>query len=107
MIERTIEKITETETKIEKGIDHLEKQWNIKLKSEKITNLKKLKEHKKTIKKQMEIQKSERLKLIDKEIKEMNKETDKEIKKLENTCTNKQNKILTLIQKKLELKDKK
>ncbi|MCK5593879.1 MAG: hypothetical protein KAI18_01415 [Candidatus Aenigmarchaeota archaeon] len=107
MIERTIEKITDTERKIEKDISRLEKRWDLKLKSEKITNLQKLKEHKRTVKKKMEIQKTERLKFIEKEILDMDKETDKNIRQLEERYKDKKKEMLTLIAKDLDTEDKK
>ncbi len=107
MIERTIEKITKTEIKMEKNIISLEKRWDLKLKSEKITNLQKLKEHKKTVKNKMEIQKAERLKLIEKEIQTMDKDTDKNIRQLEKTCKDIKKEILTIIVKDLNIIDKK
>ena len=107
MIERTIEKITDTEKKIEKDMTRLEKRWDLKLKSEKITNLQKLKEHKRTVKKKIELQRSERLRFIEKEIQDMNKETDKNIRQLEETYNGKKKEILTLIKKDLDTEDKK
>ena len=107
MIERTIEKITDTERKIEKDISRLEKRWDLKLKSEKITNLQKLKEHKRTVKKKIEIQKAERLRFIEKEIQDMDKETDKNMRQLEETYNDKKEEMLTLIAKDLDTEDKK
>ncbi|MBW6461459.1 MAG: hypothetical protein K0B07_00195 [DPANN group archaeon] len=107
MIERTIEKITETENKMEKNITLLEKSWNLRLKSEKITNIKKLKEHKKTVKTKIEIEKAERLKLVENEIHAMNKETDKNIRLLEENYKDKKKELLTFIIKYLNTEDKK
>lgn len=107
MIERTIEKITDTEKKIEKDITRLEKRWDLKLKSEKITNLQKLKEHKRTVKKKIEIQRSERLRFIEKDIQDMDKETDKNIRHLKETYNGKKKEMLTLIKKDLDTEDKK
>ena len=102
MIEKTIEQITETELDTEKKIYTLERRWNLRLKAEKITNIKKLKYHKLTIRQKMQIQKNERIEIINNEIQKMKKDTDKKIKTLEESNIEKREEILDLIKNKLK-----
>lgn len=99
MIERTIEKISETEKKTEKDLEHLKKRWDLKLKAEKIMNIRKLKEYKRDLTKKMEIKKQERIHIIEKEIHKMEKETDRHLKDMENICAEKNKDMLDMVVK--------
>lgn len=99
MIERTIKKISETEKKTEKDLEHLKKRWDLKLKAEKIMNIRKLKEFKRGLAKKMEIKKQEQIHIIEKEIHKMEKETDRHLKDMENSCAGKKENMLDMVVK--------
>lgn len=102
MIERSIEKITETEKKTEAELENLENRWKLRLKTTDIINIQKLKEYRNTIKRKMEIKKEEEIKIIKKETRKIEKETEKIIKEIEDKSAEKKEKILNIIEKGLK-----
>ncbi|MCK5234854.1 MAG: hypothetical protein KAI51_02650 [Candidatus Aenigmarchaeota archaeon] len=102
MIEKTIEKIAETEKKTEKDLEHLDKRWSLKLRAEKAINISRLKDYRKDIAKKMEIKKEEHIHIIDKEIMKMEKDTERHLRDMENACAQKKDDILEIIAKNLK-----
>ncbi len=102
MIERTIEKITETEKKTEKDLEHLDKRWNLKLRAEKAMNIRRLKDYRKDIAKRMEIRKEENIHIVNKEIRKMEKDTERHLKDMESACSEKKDDIFEMIAKSLK-----
>ncbi|MCK4808738.1 MAG: hypothetical protein KAS90_03895 [Candidatus Aenigmarchaeota archaeon] len=102
MIERTIEKIAETEKKTEKDLEHLDKRWSLKLRAEKAMNIRRLKDHRKDTAKKMDIRKEENMHIVDKEIRKMEKDTERHLKDMENACSEKKDYILKIIAKSLK-----
>ncbi|MCK4927329.1 MAG: hypothetical protein KAS11_02605 [Candidatus Aenigmarchaeota archaeon] len=102
MIERTIEKIAETEKKTEKDLEHLDKRWSLKLRAEKAMNIRRLKDYRKDIAKIMEIRKEENMHIVNKEIRKMEKDTERHLKDMESACSEKKDYILKIITKNLK-----